>query len=115
MVQTLDEIIANGLDEIAKGILDAEVEAVKLLLKPIGFGVNGLGYLLCGTLMILASPYILAFGYNNHRKLRKLYDINPKLYKRFINERMSMGEMPIPMHWMTNKEIENFLLFHKLL
>ena len=33
MVQTLDEIIANGLDEIAKGILDAEVEAVKLLLK----------------------------------------------------------------------------------
>jgi len=95
----------QALDDISKLLLDSEVEIIKTLFKPIKWGMIGVCGLLAGTFTVLSSPYILAFTYNNNRKLRKLNDINPELYQQFFKDRVERGKMPIPMHWVTDREI----------
>jgi hypothetical protein len=100
MNQTIDDI--SGL------ILDSEVEILKTLFKPIKGGMIGVCGLLAGTFTVLSSPYILAFTYNNNKKLGRLNDINPELYQQFFKDRFKRCKMPIPMHWVTDREISDY-------
>jgi hypothetical protein len=109
MVQDLESKINDSLDDTAKFILDAEREVLKLVSKPIELGIMSLAYFLEGTVMVLTFPYIFILAHNSHRKLKRLYDANPELYKKFLNERREGNKMPISFHWMTNKEVDNYI------